>query len=413
MTRTVFAGGTLYDGTRAEPATGDVAVEAGRIVEVGTGLDGDEVVDCSGHWVSPGFFDTHVHVMFNEPDTLRILQTPFSLAFFLAVQNLRVTLDAGITTVRDASGADLGVKEAVDRGIVPGPRMQISISMLSQTGGHADSWQPCGSDVRLFPDHPGRPSGIVDGVEEVRKLVRTLVRNGADVIKIATSGGVLSSRDDPRHAHFRDEEIATAVQEATAAGLFVMAHAQGADGIKAAIRNGVRSIEHGVLLDDEAIAMMLEAGTWLVPTLHAPRSVIRAIEAGAALPESVKEKAYSLVEQHLQSVRSAHEAGVKIAMGTDCGVGPHGTNLDELEMMAALGMSPTEVLHATTGSAAELMGVDGDRGRLEPGLRGDLVVVEGRPDDLADIASRVRGVYLDGVLVSSGQTTHVESATSP
>ena len=232
--------------------------------------------------------------------------------------------------------------------------------------------------------------------------MRTLVRMGADVIKIATSGGVLSSRDDPRHAHFRDAEIAVAVEEATAAGIFVMAHAQAAEGIKSAIRNGVRSIEHGVLLDDEAIAMMLEQGTWLVPTLHAPRSVIKAIEAGAALPEAVKEKAYALIEVHRQNVRRAYEAGVKIAMGTDCGVGEHGTNLDELEMMRALGMSATEVLYATTGSAADLLGVETDRGRLEPGLRADLVVVEGSPGDLADVASRVRRVYLDGVQVSSG-----------
>src|SRR5262245_12678306 len=145
MTRTVFAGGILYDGTTSEPAPGDVVVEAGQIVEVGTGLDGDEVVDCSGGWVSPGFFDTHVHVMYNQPDTLRLLQTPFSLPFFQAVENLRLTLAAGITSVRDASGADLGVKAAVESGLVAGPRMQISITMLSQTGGHADPWQPCGS----------------------------------------------------------------------------------------------------------------------------------------------------------------------------------------------------------------------------------------------------------------------------
>jgi imidazolonepropionase-like amidohydrolase len=140
-----------------------------------------------------------------------------------------------------------------------------------------------------------------------------------------------------------------------------------------------------------------------VPTLHAPRSVIKAIEAGAALPDSVKEKAYAFIEVHRQNVTRAYEAGVKIAMGTDCGVGEHGTNLDELEMMRALGMTATEVLHATTGAAADLMGVEAERGRLQPGLRADLVVVEGGHDNVADIASRVRGVYLDGVHVSSGQ----------
>jgi imidazolonepropionase-like amidohydrolase len=409
MTRTVFSGGILYDGTSADPAPGDVVVEAGRILDVGSGLDGDEVVDCTGHWVSPGFFDTHVHVMFNQPDFMRLLQTPFSLPFFEAVTYLRRTLDAGITSVRDAGGADLGVKVAVDTGVVAGPRMQISVNMLSQTGGHGDSWEVCGSHVHITPAHPGRPDTVVDGPDEMRKKVRELIRAGADVIKIATSGGVLSSRDDPSHAHFRESEIAVAVEEATAAGRFVMAHAQSAEGIKNAVRSGVRSIEHGVFLDDEGIAMMLERGTWLVPTLHAPRSVISAIEAGAALPDAVKEKAYALVELHRQNIRRAYEAGVKIAMGTDCGVGAHGTNLDELEMMRALGMSPVETLHATTGSAADLLAVDADRGRIRPGLRADLVVVEGSPDDVADIAARVRGVYLDGVLASSGQS----AASSP
>jgi imidazolonepropionase-like amidohydrolase len=225
MPRTVFSGGVVYDGTLATPAEADIAVEDGRIVDVGSGLDGDELIDCAGHWVSPGFFDCHVHVMLNRPDILRILQTPFSLNFYLAEQNLGTTLDAGITSIRDASGADLGVKEAVEQGLVRGPRMQIAISMVTQTGGHADTWQACGVHVPFFPEHPGRPSAIVDGPDAVRRKVRELIRAGADVIKVATTGGVLSPRDDPRHGHFRDVEIAVLVEEATAAGLFVMAHA--------------------------------------------------------------------------------------------------------------------------------------------------------------------------------------------
>ena len=403
MTRTVFAGGTLYDGTTSDPAPGDLAVEAGRIVEVGSGLDGDEVVDCTGHWVSPGFFDTHVHVMFNQPDMLRILQTPFSLAFFQAVHNLRRTLDVGITSVRDASGADLGVKEAIETGLVAGPRMQISISMLSQTGGHGDPWQVCGSDVRLFPAHPGRPSGIVDGVEEVRKLVRTLVRMGADVIKIATSGGVLSSRDDPRHAHFRDAEIAVAVEEASAAGIFVMAHAQASEGIKSAIRNGVRSIEHGVLLDDEAIAMMLERGTYLVPTLIAPRGVLEAADRGVKVPQYAIDKTRMVIDVHRDSISRAIAAGVKVAMGTDSGVTPHGQNLRELEEMVGCGMTPAQALISTTRVAAELLGIDDDRGVIEAGKRADVVIARGDALDVAGLGQRIRTVVQDGkVVVENG-----------
>jgi imidazolonepropionase-like amidohydrolase len=213
---------------------------------------------------------------------------------------------------------------------------------------------------------------------------------------------VLSPRDDPRHPQFRDDEIAEMTAEATANGLHVMAHAQGAGGIKAALRNGVRSIEHGIFLDEEAIEMMLQRGAWLVPTLHAPRAVIAAADAGLPIAEAQVQKARFVAEAHVDSVRRAHEAGVRIAMGTDCGVGPHGTNLDELPLMVEAGLSPLEALHATTGSAAELLDVAGDRGTLRPGQRADLVVVDGGADDVDRLAQRVRAVYLDGEQVSAG-----------
>ncbi len=400
MTRTLFTGGVVYDGTSSLPAEGDVVVEDGRIVDVGPGLDGDVSVDCSGGYLSPGFMDCHVHVTLDNPSRMRIVETPFSLQFFSAAANLKKTLDIGITSVRDAGGADLGIKEAVDRGMIPGPRMQISLIMLSQTGGHGDDWAICGGDVPFFLPHPGRPSGVVDGPEEVRRRVREIIRAGADVIKVATTGGVLSPRDDPRHAHFRDAEIAVMTEEATAAGIHVMAHAQGAGGIKAALRNGVRSIEHGIFLDDEAIEMMLHAGAWLVPTLHAPRAVIAAADAGLPIPESSVAKARSTTEAHVDSVRRAHEAGVRIAMGTDCGVGAHGTNLEELELMTEAGMTGLEALHATTSSAAGLMDVAADRGTIRPGQRADLVLVEGDPADVTRLGDRVRAVFLDGVEVS-------------
>ncbi|MEO5653625.1 MAG: amidohydrolase family protein [Marmoricola sp.] len=402
MTRTLFTGGLVHDGTTATPAKGDVVVEDGRIIDVGIGLDGDVSVDCTGGYIAPGFFDCHVHVTLDAPSQMRIIETPFSLQFYSAALNLKKTLDVGITSVRDAGGADLGIKTAVERGMIPGPRMQLSIIMLSQTGGHGDDWSICGAEAPFMVPHPGRPGGRVDGPDEVRRRVRELIRAGADVIKVATTGGVLSPRDDPRHPHFRDAEIAVMTEEAAAAGIHVMAHAQGAGGIKAALRNGVRSIEHGIYLDEEAIEMMLQSGAWLVPTLQAPRAVISAAESGVPIPQSSVDKARFVVEAHQDSVRRAHQAGVRIAMGTDAGVGAHGTNLEELELMVEAGMSPLEALHATTGSAAALLDVAEDRGTLRPGLRADLVVVDGRPDDVSGLAARVRGVYLDGVEVGPG-----------
>jgi len=285
-------------------------------------------------------------------------------------------------------------------GLVAGPRMQISISMLSQTGGHADGWMPSGRKLPLISPHPGRPATIADGPAEVRRVVRELVRAGADVIKVATSGGVLSPRDDPRHGQFRDEEVAVMVAEATAAGIWVMAHAQATEGIKVAVRNGVRSVEHGVYLDDEAISMMLDRGTWLVPTLAAPRAVLELAAAGVPFADAVLVKARMVADVHTESVRRAIAAGVRVAMGTDSGVGAHGDNLGEIALMVQCGMTPAAALHATTGSAAELLGVAGELGTVQPGKRADLVVVDGSPLQVETLRNRVRAVYQDGRLVS-------------
>jgi imidazolonepropionase-like amidohydrolase len=401
VTRTIFRAGEVFDGTGAPPAPADVVVENGRVVAVGTGLDGDEEVDCSGRTLLPGFFDCHVHVTVSSISPLDAVSSPFSLQFFEAAHNLARTLAVGVTTVRDAGGADLGVQVAQANGLVAGPRMQLSLVMLSQTGGHGDDWMVSGGELPLFVPHPGRPAPIVDGPDEMRRKVRELIRAGANVIKVATSGGVLSPRDDPRHGHFRDAELAVLVEEATAAGVFVMAHAQATDGIKAAVRAGIRSIEHGIYLDDEAISMMLDAGTWLVPTLVAPRGVERAAEAGAPIPPNVLAKARMVMDDHRASVRRAVEAGVRVAMGTDSGVTPHGENLAELPLMADCGMTPEQVLHATTLSAAELLGVAADFGSIEPGKRADLVLVDGDPRELDTLPKRIRAVYQDGRLVAA------------
>ncbi|MEO6578812.1 MAG: amidohydrolase family protein [Candidatus Limnocylindria bacterium] len=396
MTRTLFAGPTVIDGTGAGPSVADVLVEDGRIVEIGSGLDGDERIDLAGKSLLPGLFDCHTHVAVSGIDLLMALQRPFSYQFFQAMRNLEATLRIGITTVRDAGGADLGIKQAVADGIIRGPRMQISLSMISQTGGHGDAWMPSGVDLHAMFVHPGVPDTIVDGPDEMRRVVRMLIRMGADVIKVAVSGGVLSPRDRPTHAHFTPAELDAMVEEAAAAGIWVMAHAQAAPGIKNAVRAGIRSIDHGIYLDDEAIALMLDHGTWLVPTLVAPRGVIRAADAGAAIPEASIAKAREVVETHRASFAAAVAAGVKVAMGTDSGVTPHGENLDELALMVEGGMTPMEAIVASTRSAAELMGLAEELGTLEPGKRADLVVVDGDPLEVTTLAGRIDAVYQDG-----------------
>ena len=404
MTRTVFTGGTVFDGTGAAPAAADLAVEDGRIVDVGPGLDGDEQVEADGLTLMPGFFDCHVHVVLSHIDVFRLINTPLSYRFLAATRNLRALLDTGITTVRDAAGADLGIKRAVAEGLVAGPRMQISVGMICQTGGHNDGWMLSGARAQaLFPVYPGIPSPIADGPDEARRKVREMLRSGADVIKIATSGGIMSPRDSPQHAHFREDEIDVMVREAAAAGTWVMSHAQACDGVKAAARCGVRSIEHGIYLDDEAIELMLEHGCFLVPTLTAPLSVIEAADAGVEIDPHMLANAHEVIEVHRDSFRRAVEAGVKVALGSDSGISPHGRNLRELEAMVGAGMAPVDALRSTTSTAAELLGLADELGTLEPGKRADIVLVKGDPLDVAALPAGIEGVYRDGHRVADGQ----------
>lgn len=402
MTRTLFSGGALFDGTGADPKPADVVIDDERIVSIGapgTG-DGDDAVDLTGQTLLPGLFDCHVHVLFSGVDLLRDLQTPFSFRFFQAAHNLAATIRTGITSVRDAAGADAGVKLAVERGLVLGPRMQIAIDILSQTGGHGDEHFPCGFDVPLLSTpYPGKPHNLVDGPDEMRRKVREFIRAGADVIKVATSGGVLSVGSDPRRAHFRPAELDVLVEEATAAGRFVMAHAQATDGIKNAVRAGIRSIEHGIFLDDEAIELMVERGTWLVPTLIAPVWVLESVDAGATLSDASIRKASETAAIHAESIARAVGAGVKVAMGTDAGVGPHGDNLRELGLMAKAGMTPPQVLRSATQEAACLLGVDDVLGTVEEGKLADLVVVSGDPYEFGDLRDRIEQVWKDGTRV--------------
>jgi imidazolonepropionase-like amidohydrolase len=400
MNRTVFRGGRVFDGTGSAPSEADVAIEGGRIAEVGPGLDGDETVECAGKTLLPGFFDCHVHIAsrYEDFDEYAVMQEPFSLPFYRSVANLRTTLALGITTVRDASGADAGLRIAVDEGTLVGPRLQVSLNMLSMTGGHNDPWLPSGAHGVFGVAYPGMPSGVCDGVDGAVRAVREMVRAGADVIKIASSGGFLSPSNDPMEPHFSQEEIDAIVRTAADLGTPVMAHAHAAEGIKRAVRAGVRSIEHGTYLDEEAVALMLDHGTWLVPTLTAGDTTA-AIANDPKVQASVREKMANLGTPELAAFRLAAEAGVKIAMGTDCPVAPHGTNLNELRHMAANGFSPEQALHAATMSAAELLGLQGELGTLEGGKRADVVVLDGDPLDFDRYEDRIEQVWKDGVRV--------------
>ena len=400
MSRTLFRGGEVFDGTGGSLAQADVVIEDGLVVEVGPRLDGDEAIDCTGKSLLPGLFDCHVHVAFRHEDfdEVRVMNEPFSLPFFHIAETLRTTLALGITTVRDASGADAGVKAAVEQGVIVGPRMQVSVAMLSMTGGHADPWLPSGARGAWSVAYPGMVDGVCDGVDGVAAKVRETIRAGADVIKIASSGGFLSPADDPSQPNFSQAEVDAIVATAADLGRPVMSHAHGAEGIKRAVRAGVRSIDHGTFLDEEGIALMLERGTWLVPTLTAGDTTDE-LAGDPRLPEIVRDKLRTLGRPELSAFQVAAEAGVKVAMGTDCPVAPHGTNLRELELMAQHGFTPAQALVAATSSAAELMGLQDELGTLAPGKRADVVVVDGDPFDFSTLRDRVDQVWKDGLRV--------------
>jgi imidazolonepropionase-like amidohydrolase len=335
----------------------------------------------------------------------RLLNTPLSYRLFEAAGTLGMLLDRGITTVRDAAGADLGVAQAVADGLIRGPRLKISIGMVSATGGHNDPWLLSGERPRaVFPVYPGVPDTVADGPEQMRRVVRELVRAGADVIKIAVSGGVSSPRDSPEDCHLRDDELQMLVGEASALRRPVMAHAHAAGAVKAAARAGVRSIEHGTMLDDEAIELMLEHGTFLVPTLAVPRAFVQDAEAGGGRPPELVAQARALIERHGESFRAALAAGVPIAFGSDGGFLAHERVLEELEAMADAGMDRSDCLRSATSRAAELLDLDHELGTLASGKRADFVVVDGDPLRFAELPERIRDVYKDGERVSHQQT---------
>ncbi len=362
--------GTVIDGRGSDPLEGAaVLIEGERITAVGkqahVNIPRDAtVIDAAGGSILPGLIDTHVHFMLEYPDILRSLLTPPSLRLLQAIPRMRATLEAGITTVR---------------GIIAGPRMQVAITLITQTGGHGDGFYPCCVDIGFFGSRfYDVPDGVVDGVEEVRKKTREILRAGADWIKLATTGGVLSAADAPTSSQLTIEEIAAAVYEAAAQEKRCMAHAQGSRGIQNALVAGVASIEHGVYLTDELIELMIERNVYLVPTLVAPRAVIQfSQEHPELLPPVMAAKAHGVVEAHTQSFRRAVKAGVNIAMGTDAGVGRHGDNGQELVLMVENGMTPIQAIVASTSHAAQLLHLEQNLGTLEAGKLADVIIVDG------------------------------------
>lgn len=383
---TAITNGVLIDGTCADPVPGaTIVIEDERITKAGANIEppaGATVIDAGGRTIMPGMIDSHVHLYGRVQPLQERMLTPPSLQLFYGAQNAKRTLDAGVTTARDASGSPQGFKMAIERGLIPGPRLRISVSALSQTGGHGDGTMPSGVNPGGIGGTRGPewPETVVDGAEEVRVAVRKLLRAGADFIKLCSTGGVMSPADEPAHTQFTPEEIAVTVYEARSQGKTCMAHAQGTDGIKNAIRAGVESIEHGIYVDDEAIDMMKRAGTFLVPTLVAPLWVLRHSERvpGSVLPQSVR-KTKLVMEDHKRNIAHAIASGVKVAMGTDSGVGRHGSNAEELQLMVECGMTPMQAIVATTKTASECVHMQQDVGTLEPGKYADILIIDGDP----------------------------------
>jgi imidazolonepropionase-like amidohydrolase len=358
----------------------DVHVEDGVVAR---STDSAPSIDASGLWLMPGMFDCHSHLGIASTDVLKCLNTPITEWTLQAAATARTMLEAGVTSARDVGGIDAGIRNAIDAGLIPGPRTQISINMLSQTGGHGDGFLAGpGFEMTsgyLFPEYPGRPPMVIDGVDAMRRTVRALLRAGADWIKVCATGGVMAPTDDPQGAELTLEELQAAVFEAGRKGKAVVAHAIGGEGIDNAIDAGVRSIEHGQFLTEAQAAKMVANGTFFVPTLAIVNDLIRMAEAGE-LPEYGVRKLGPLAAKLGEAVRVARDAGIPIATGCDyIDASQHGRNLEEIFLLHREGLLLEEALLAATRTGAELCGVGDHLGRIAPGYTFDAIVFDEEP----------------------------------
>jgi imidazolonepropionase-like amidohydrolase len=397
--------GTLIDCVSTQPQYHKSVLISGRQIEaVGPAgsisvPDDTQYVDARGRTILPGLIDTHLHIAGNgDPNLLRRMKKTVPYQAIEATLNARALLEAGFTSVRDAGAGFLlaiSLRDAINDGLMPGPRIHASGQGLSITGGHGDNFFP--PEVQFAGRH------VVDSPDEARKAAREQLRAGADCIKVCATGGVMSEKDEPTSRGMTVEEMRAAIDEAHNVGAKTLSHAQGTQGIKNAILAGVDSIDHGFYLDGEAMQMMIDRNVFLVPTLAAVHHIVVNGER-MGIPEYGVRKAKAARDAHVESFRRAVAAGVKVAMGTDAATpfNFHGKNALELELMCQAGMTPGQALLSTTRLAAELLGAVDKVGTIEPGKLADVVLVGGDP--LADIRvlqspEQIQLVIKDGTVV--------------
>jgi imidazolonepropionase-like amidohydrolase len=418
----VLHAGRLFDGTSSDLRRDVGVVLKGNRIDRVEAWDklavppGARVVDFTHATLLPGLIDCHDHLTMElgpgweiEP----VKGTAADAAIQGTVFALR-TLRAGFTTVRnlgDRDGESVALRNAIASGLVQGPRMLTARHMLSITGGHGD-WNNGFRPGLTLLGIDAADAGVCDSPDACRLAVRTQVKYGADLIKISATGGVLSAGDEIGARQFSDAELLAIISEAHELGRKVAAHAHGTEGIKAAVKAGVDSIEHGSILDDEAARLMKERGTWLVPTLMAGEQVEASARAGKLPPFAVA-KALAVRPKMADSFRRAVLAGVKIAFGTDSAVSPHGQNAHEFELMVQGGMKPADALRAATSSAAALLGRDRELGTVAPGMLADLVAVSGNPLEDIAVMKRPIAVFKDGVPVDLGVPVPADLANAP